>query len=114
MQEITSITNEPRQRMQLVLENNDTVDFRLYYSLRNQAWYFDFTYNDIIDNCLKVVLTPNALRHLKRIIPFGIAFATDGYVEPFQLDDFSSGRVKMYVLNQEEVQYVEQEIFNLD
>lgn len=113
MKEITTLTNEPKQRHTLVLDNNETVEFYLYYSIRNQAWYFDFTYKDITDNCLKVVLTPNSLRHLKRIIPFGIAFATDGYVEPFQIDDFSSGRVKMYVLNSEDVENVEQEIFEI-
>lgn len=56
-------------------------------------------------------MTPNALRCFLRIIPFGIAFSTNSYVEPFQLDDFSSGRVQMYLLNSEDVQTIEQEIF---
>lgn len=112
MQQITTLTNEPNQRHQLVLDSNDTVDFRLYYSARQQAWYFDFTYKDLTCNGLKVVLTPNALRCFRRIIPWGLAFATEGYVEPFQLDDFSSGRIKMYVLNTEDVQTIEQEIYN--
>ncbi len=114
MQQITTLTNSPNQRHQLVLDNNETVDFRLYYSARQEAWYFDFTYKEITVNCSKVVLSPNTLRNLKRLIPFGLAFIADGYVEPFSLDDFSSGRVKMYVLNSEDVQTVEQEIFNYD
>ena len=111
MQQITTLTDEPRQRHQLVLDTNETVDFRLYFSARQQAWYFDFTYNDLTCKCSKVVLTPNALRCFRRIIPFGIAFDTDGFVEPFQIDDFSTGRVKMYVLNEEDVQTIEQEIY---
>ena len=47
MQQITSITSEPKQRMTLVLENNKTVDFLLYYLPRQQSWFYDFTYNNI-------------------------------------------------------------------
>lgn len=112
MQQITTLTNSPNQRHQLVLENNESVDFRLYFSARMQAWYFDFTYNDITVNCSKVVLSPNTLRCLKRLIPFGIGFDADGFAEPFQQDDFSSGRVRMYVLNSEDVETIEQEIYN--
>lgn len=112
MRQITALTNEPRQRHQLVLENNDTVDFKLYYSSRQEAWYFDWTYKDITVNCSKVVLSPNTLRNFQRLIPFGICFDSDGFVEPFQLEDFSTGRIKMYLLNQQEVQTIEQEVFN--
>lgn len=112
MKQITTLTNSPKQRHQLVLDNNETVDFLLYYSARQQAWYFDFTYKETSAKCLKVVLTPNALRCFRRTLPFGIAFLSNGYVEPFQLDDFSSGRVKMYVLNSEDVQTIEQEVYN--
>lgn len=111
MQQITTLTNEPNQRHQIVLDNNETVDFRLYFSARQQSWYFDFTYKQTTANGFKVTLSPNALRCFRKTIPFGIAFDTEGYVEPFQLDDFSSGRIKMYVLNSEDVQTVEQEIY---
>lgn len=112
MQEITSITSSPNQRMTLVLENNDTVDFRLYYSVRQQSWFYDLTYNDTTVNCSRVVLTPNSLRQFKRILPFGIGFSADSFVEPFSIDDFSTGRVKMFILNSNEVEEIESEIFN--
>lgn len=112
MQEITSITSSPNQRMTLVLENNDTVDFRLYYSVRQQSWFYDFTYNNTTVNCSQVVLTPNSLRQFKRILPFGIRFSADSFVEPFSIDDFSTGRVKMFILNSNEVEEIESEIFN--
>lgn len=112
MQEITTITSNARQRFRLVLENNETADFQLYYCGRMRSWYYNISYNDISINGSKVVLTPNSLRNFKKIIPFGIAFATDGYTEPFAIDDFSSGRVKMYVLNSDEVQQIEEDIYN--
>ena len=113
MQQITSITNQPKQRFTLVLENNDKVDFLLYYLPRQQSWFYDFTYNNVTCNGSRVTLSPNALRQFKHIIPFGIAFLSNDNVEPFKLDDFSSGRVGMYILNKEDVQLVESEIFNL-
>lgn len=112
MQEITTLTSSPKQLHTLVLDNNEKVDFKLYYLARQEAWFFDIQYKDLTVNCSKVVLTPNALRQFRKIIPFGIAFSTTGFVEPFQITDFSSGRVKMYVLNSTEVQEIEQEIFN--
>lgn len=112
MQEITTITSNARQRFRLVLENNETADIQLYYYGRMRSWYYNISYNDITINGSKVVLTPNSLRNLKKILPFGIAFTTDGYTEPFAISDFASGRVKMYVLNSDEVEQVEQEIYN--
>lgn len=113
MQEITSITSSPKQKMTLILENNETVDLKLYYLGRQESWFYDFTYNNLTVNCSRVTLSPNALRQFKHLIPFGISFSADDSVEPFSIDDFASGRVKMYVLNGDEVKQVETEIFNL-
>lgn len=112
MQNITSITSSANQRMQLVLENNETVDFHIYYSARMTAWYYDFTYKNITCNGSKVVLTPNSLRQFINILPFGFMFSAASYVEPFQQTDFSSGRVVMSLLTKDEVQQIEKEIFN--
>lgn len=112
MQEITTLTSSPNQLHTLVLDNNEKVELRLYFLARQESWFFDFTYNDLMVNCSKVVLTPNALRQFRKIIPFGISFEAEGFVDPFQISDFVSGRVKMYILNADEVKDVEQGIFN--
>lgn len=113
MQHITSITSKPKQKMTLVLENNETVDFYLYYLPRQMGWFYNFTYKNLTVNCSKAVLSPNVLRQFKRIIPFGIMFTADSFVEPFDIDDFSNGRVSMYILNSDEVKEIESEAFNL-
>ena len=112
MKQITSITNSPKQRMTLVLEDNETVDFYIYYLPRQQSWFYDFTYNELTVKGSRVTLTPNSLRQYRRLIPFGIAFDTQGFVEPFSINDFSSGRVNMYVLNSDEVEQIEAEVYN--
>lgn len=112
MQYITELTSHPKQRMQLVLENNETADFYIYYKARMNAWFFDLDYKDLSIKCMRACLHPNILRQFRRNIPFGIAFAADNKVEPWQITSFSSGECGMYVLTSEEVQTIEEEVYN--
>lgn len=114
MQVITSLTQSPNQIHQLVLDNNDTAEFKLRYYARMLSWYFDLTYNNKTINNVKIVLHPNILRQFRNILPFGITFFTDNGspIEPFQKTDFSTGRVKMGILNSEEVNLIESEVYN--
>lgn len=111
MRIITSITAQPKQRFVLRLDNNETAIMRLYYYTSQSSWYFDIEYGDYINNGNKVVLTMNALRHLKNIVPFGIAFISNSDAEPFQLEDFVNGKVLMLLLNQDEVLEVEEKVY---
>lgn len=112
MQIITSITDQPKQLFNIQLDNNSQATVRLYYYASQQSWYFDIEYNGRQNNGNKVVLTFNALRNLKRLWPFGIGFISESKADPFQLDAFISGSVQMVVLNQEEVQMIEETIYN--
>lgn len=107
MELINNLTDEPIQTFTYNVDGGDTVSITLYFYPTQQSWFFDFTYGDYTCNGERVVLTPNALRHLKHIIPFGIAFLADGYAEPYKIDDFSSGRVSMYMLNSDDVTEIE-------
>lgn len=112
MQQITSITNDSKQKMIIPLDDNKgSVEFNLYYMPTQYSWYYDFTYNNYTSNGNKVVLNFNALRHLRKILPFGFMFMAQGDIEPFSIDDFSNGRIKMYVLNESDIQEVESEIY---
>lgn len=116
MQVITSFTTSPNQFHELILENNETANFTLRYYPRMTSWFFDISYGDKTINGVKVVLHPNILRQFKNILPFGLMFYTDNGspVEPFQPTDFQTGRVKMAILNKEEVLQVESEVFNVE
>lgn len=113
MEQIVGITSDYRQNFQFLAPNGETVDCTLYYYLTQQSWFFDFTYKDYSCYCQKVVLTPNALRHLKNIIPFGIAFYSDDKVEPIFIDDFETERVKMLLLDSDEVKEVELNVYGI-
>lgn len=107
----SSITSESKQFMVLPLENGETVNFRIYFMPTQASWYYDFEYKNYISNGNKVVLSPNTLRHLRNIIPFGFAFIAEDKIEPFNIDDFVSERVLMYILNESDIQEVENVIY---
>ena len=113
MKLITSITSEPKQRFVLKLDNNESAIVHLYYYASQNSWYFDIEYKDYINRGNKVVLTLNALRHLRKKLPFGISFLSGSNAEPFQLDDFQNGNVLFVLLNEEDVQTIEDTIYNV-
>lgn len=113
MKQVTSFTNASFQRQQIPLDNGETVDFLLYYLPTQYGWYFDFTYNDYISRGNKVVLSPNTLRHLRKILPFGIGFMAQGNVEPYSISDFTTQRVQMFILNIDDVAEIEETIYNV-
>lgn len=113
MNQVTGLTSDYKQSFQILTQDGEVVYFNLYYYMTQQSWFFDFTYKDYTCNCERVVLTPNALRHLKNIIPFGVAFYSNDKVEPIFVDDFETSRVQMLILNNEEVKEVELNIYGI-
>lgn len=113
MEIINNLTNSARQTFTYNIDGGDTLTVTLYYYPTQRSWFFDFSYGNYTCNGERVVLTPNALRHLKNILPFGIAFITDSNAEPYSIDDFSSGRIHMGILTQDEVNTIESEIYNV-
>lgn len=111
MKRIVNISNSPKQKIQLVTDNGDNIEFFLEYKPRVESWFFSFEYKGINVNNLTVCLHPNILRQFKRIIDFGIGFKSDTKIEPFSIDVFKDGRCSMYLLNEDEVKSVEANIY---
>lgn len=113
MQLVNTITDDPKQSFQVFIEGGEILYITLYYYITQKSWFYNFSYGDYTCNGSRVVLTYNSIRHLKNLLPFGIAFLTDSNAEPCSLNDFSSGRIKMYILDKNEVEEIESEIFNV-
>lgn len=47
----------------------------------------------------RLVASPNMLRQFRGVIPFGISCNVSDGQEPINKDDFTSGRVQIYILN---------------
>ncbi len=100
------ITNEPRQRIQVNLEDDETASLVFRYLPAVEQWFIKVEYSDFTLDVYKIHNSFNMLRSFSRLIPFGIRIRVIDGGEPFLLEDFSSGRVQFFVLNKEEVQAI--------
>ncbi len=103
MRKINSLTEDPSQKLSITLDDGSIFDFSLTYVPSQKNWWYSVQYGDFFVSNMRIVDSPNTLRKFQRIIPFGIAFTViDGY-EIVNQSDFVSGRVSMFVLNQQDV-----------
>ncbi len=103
MKKLTSFTNDAKQTLNLILDDESRVNMSLNYIDAQAGWFYSLTYGSFQANNMRLVNSPNMLRKFRNIIPFGLAcLVSDGF-EPVYLDDFTSGRVTMYLLNSTDV-----------
>lgn len=103
MIKITGLTSSPSQTFNIPEPTTrKNIYFSLYFSPRCQCWYIDIKYETFNAKGLKLVRGFNILsRHIK-VLPFGLSVAVSDNFEPFLINDFSSGRVKLWLLTQAE------------
>ena len=103
MKQITSLIDSAKQNLTIVLDSGTNVPFDIRYIASQQGWFYSFTFGEFSATNRRLVVSPNCLRAFRNIIPFGLAcLSVDGY-EPIYQDDFSSGRISLFVLNEEDV-----------
>lgn len=110
---IDNLTDAADQTTTLILPDNTAATLRLRYRPRTQRWTADLGYTpkNLQVNGLNVCTLPNILRPWRRIIPFGLAVVTVGLAtDPFDLNDFLTGRATVYLLNADDVAAVEDTI----
>jgi hypothetical protein len=112
MRQITEISEDPIQKLDIVTEDNQTFELSLEYSDQQQGWFYSIIFGDLIINGSRIITGLNILRNYKNIIPFGISILTDDLSEPIFIDDFSTERVKFIILTQEEVETIETDFYN--
>jgi hypothetical protein len=107
MKQITELTNDYKQTLFPTLENNSTFELNLYYSMQQEQWFCDITFEALVIKGLKLVLSSNLLGQWKNILPFGLlCTSTDPIgkeIDPFLLNDFISQRCQLYILTSDEI-----------
>jgi hypothetical protein len=106
MKQINGITSESVQDFTMRAENGEIIKISLRYMSRVQRWFMDLQYKDFVLNGYKIYVSDNILWTFRNILPFGIAVICKE-CEPFLVDDFSTGRTKLYLLNHDEVAQLE-------
>lgn len=103
MQLITTITNNPYQEFSYVLEDGKKVTFTLRYLPTQRRWLLD-----VVDGHgfevygLYVCTSVNLLDKWHNILKYGVNISTNDKVDPYMVDDFSSGYAYFAMLSESE------------
>ena len=108
---IDNLTNFADQATVIQLPDGTTFDLELIYHGATERWIMNVYYGNKIANGIGVCCFPNLLRQWALVLPFGIACIADNQVDPFDIDDFSSGRVQLYVLTLDDIANIENVTF---
>lgn len=109
--QLTNLTNFADQLATLQLPDGSSATMELIYQGATERWIMNISYGSFVANGIGLCCYPNILRQWKEIIPFGLAFVTADQTDPFDINDFSSGRVLVYLLNQDDIAQVESSVF---
>lgn len=112
MKLIQGITDKPNQTLVLPLDDGSSATLVLNYRDQQQGWFFDLAYGAVISRGNRLVTGPNALRHLKNLIPFGLLVDSVNNLEPLTGTVFSDGLTTLYLLDTADVAEVETLIYS--
>jgi len=110
VKQIDSLSDEPKQTTQIMLDDGSFVSLAVRYLPRPQVWMADVSWGNFSLNNFVLRCHPNLLRQWRHVIPFGIAILAEGDLDPFMVDDFKVGRVGFFLLNSDDIETVETEV----
>lgn len=111
MRRITEISSAATQVLDVVGEDNSIIRLTLYYKPTQQSWFADISREGFMCNGFRVVNSPNLLRQFYRNINFGLMCVVEDGTDPYFVDDFANGRCQLFLLNDDDKAFAEQQFF---
>lgn len=108
---ITNLTNFANQTTDLQLPDGTIATMGLLYNGVTERWTMSMEYSGKTYEGIGLCCYPNVMRQWKNLIPFGISCATADQTDPFDVNDFTSGRVSMFLLDADDVEALEATVF---
>jgi hypothetical protein len=104
---LDKLNSNASQTYSLVDEYGKVITLSLQYLPAVQQWMYSIIWGtkNIHGNLL--VCSPNILRAHKNVISFGIAVTSTDMMPPLYIDDFTTGRIKVYLLNSSDLSAIE-------
>ncbi|WP_373033341.1 hypothetical protein [Sulfurovum sp.] len=102
MKQITNITADSAQR-HTILVGDKTIVLTLKFLEVASIWCFDIEYNGFSKYGFKLSLNVQHLNNYNLPFDFIIRDTTNTGIDPFQIDDFFSGRIEMYILEADDL-----------
>lgn len=100
MQQITITENST---IEIINAKNETYTGYINYNSSRQGWFLDLVSDSFKIYGIRITSVPNILRQWKDKLGFGICVLTENKSEPFFLEDFNTGRAKMYLLEPDDL-----------
>jgi len=100
---IDNLTNWPNQVTHIILDDGSIVDLSFRFNAATLKWVFDVKHDLLTVQNMLLCVHMNLLRQWMYKIPFGLCCITTDGLDPIRLDDFTSGRVTLIVLNSDDV-----------
>lgn len=98
-----------QQRFQTRSDEGEVITLTKTYNPVIQAWFLDIETDTFSLFGQRITLVANLLEQYTKIIRFGISvLSTDGG-EPFLINDFSTGRIQLAILNFSEIELIQDE-----
>lgn len=110
MLQIDNLSSEARQVTKLALSDGALLTLGLTYEPAIQRWRIDVAHPRLTIDGMNLCVHPNVLRQWRKKIDFGLACTSKDGADPVYVEDFSSGRITLFVLSKEEVADIEAEI----
>ena len=104
-------SNDPNITIRIGLEDGGTIQLTLNFRSNQRCWFYSIAGSSgFTVNNRRLVNSPNMLRQFRKNINFGLScFVSDGG-EPWFLNDFQTGRVKICELSSSDVSKVEEQL----
>lgn len=104
--QITGLTTYPSQNLTIPHPAGDgLIKMKIYYKPRLSAWFMDIDSDKLKIKGFRIFLSPNILVQYRRNSGFGMAVVSNDGIEPLLLNDFSSGRIEIYILDESDAEY---------
>lgn len=100
MQQITITENSS---IEIINDKNETYTGYINYNSSRQGWFLDLVSENFKIYGIRITSVPNILRQWKDKLGFGISVICEQKSEPFLLEDFNTGRAKLYLLESDDL-----------
>lgn len=107
MYKLTSLSNEPKQQITMLLDDNSRVVLTFEYKSNQLGWFFGVKWGNYDYKNIRLTTSYNILRAYRNYLPFGLRCDTQDDEEPMDLNDFSNGYATVYLLTRADVQTIE-------
>lgn len=114
MYKFTSLGNEPKQEIIMLLSDNSRVTFNFEYRANQQGWFFGYQWGEYNRQNIRLTTNYNMLSAYQSYLPFGLRCDTTDFEEPYDIDDFINGYASLYLLTKDDVSVIETKYYTRD